>query len=1449
MTIAAIAVLPGIAVTRISAQPVTFEFDAPIDLGSNLARIDSLEWSHILGTEWDTRFQIGGIVGQKDATVIPAIPNPFGPGNLIDPIVADTRTGVRMTGHATGSTGLKFYADLDASGLESGTTFDFEPRIVDLPGEVNRGEFTKLATSPGLVFDPTLVDALDLPAFEAGMDFFFNLDLDSTIDYGLFPVVPYGSARFQPDPIHIDQSLIKFEFDLDPDANNGKGLPPTFVILEGTPFEDRLGLLNDDEYLAEKSFSVEMSVKGEPVKRKLDIGSAELVNPFGKGDSILGPEERNLTVTGSMSESSLQYSFETAILRLGLDLDGIAAYLGSAALTGAGHSFTHFEQKFANDKVSVEGDWIDVKYGPEIGYRETVKVEPDFEVTLNFDREVAINNHGQVSFANSFTGKWSDLPGIAVLGDEPIEVTVSFDRVTGKQTKRGVFYLTDYLELTLVEVGELKFFDAFEFELPALYSTRTSLFGNLLGQAELEVTNQAQAITPFDLTSNLMGSSSFTLNPIPSTMVYLARSGDEFSTSASAWRELATHAAPDSIQNAVLVIASGSSSSQVDSDLLPERIDDEGGPLNTVTSVAGLVIPEGSTFTQSGARSWSLSQFVNDGQYSTIDQGFTRFGGIVLSISGRGEMRVTGTLELDAVALSHGPDHKITLGDSRSIGGEQHRLTAQQFHNGGQIMSQGPFVTSLTATQRFSNPGTILTTGGDTLLTTPLLVNDGRIEVRGPASAVSVNHPAALGQINIQSTAGTGQFIAADGATLRFLKPVLLDTPGVEANPLQFQATGGGTIQFDGILRAIEAGVAQLEVDETSKLVLNGIYVERPDALVSLVNKGVVEVQSGENRLYFTPIVGHPSEPPPPEAEIVGINVVNEGTIRIRPRAGVEHALFGFQAEIVNYVPGGATLGRGTWELIGQVPTHPYKNDKAGSSDAELQEAILEILVSRVSNQETYLGRIDFGDSNGDGVPDGYSVEDYDTSLAVSEANVLLSGAARFDYFNTIRENRGSLTLRNKNHFDTAGGLVNKGAIRVEVESRLNVMGDFTVDEGTVFVDSTSVLDVEGNTIEVIGGNVTVQRGAVPLLVNTPWIVREKWVGLDSQGNDLVREARVSYGGAWFPTIGPSADILVEGKRAVFEPLTGVDYIQGKLTLTGGNELHLGQGLSNEGTLKLTKAGKLYVDGILVNRGQLVVGRDAYLDVTGEVIGKAGSIKIDGVLHTANITTSAGTVLNGAGRLTGSLSVGGTFLAQIAGSNSEDNELFIDGEATLGDILQVSLDGYIPGPDDLLSVLNAAGGLAGAFSNVATGQRLSTIDGLGSFLVHYGIGSAMDPNRIILAAFELAGDYNNSGFVDAADYVVWRNTLGQVDASLPADGNGNGTVDAGDYDLWRANFGKSAAGLGATGSASASVPEPAGTLLLVLGALTRRARGSHESRAKLPLAWRIPGESWQSPAG
>jgi hypothetical protein len=88
----------------------------------------------------------------------------------------------------------------------------------------------------------------------------------------------------------------------------------------------------------------------------------------------------------------------------------------------------------------------------------------------------------------------------------------------------------------------------------------------------------------------------------------------------------------------------------------------------------------------------------------------------------------------------------------------------------------------------------------------------------------------------------------------------------------------------------------------------------------------------------------------------------------------------------------------------------------------------------------------------------------------------------------------------------------------------------------------------------------------------------------------------------------------------------------------------------------------------------------------------------------------------------------------------------------------------------------------------------------------FGVGTGrylIDDVSLTVPDDGLIGDYNQNNVVDAADYSVWRDTLGST-TSLDADGDDSGTVDAADYDVWTANFGETGSVTGAT----ASVPEP-----------------------------------------
>ncbi len=81
----------------------------------------------------------------------------------------------------------------------------------------------------------------------------------------------------------------------------------------------------------------------------------------------------------------------------------------------------------------------------------------------------------------------------------------------------------------------------------------------------------------------------------------------------------------------------------------------------------------------------------------------------------------------------------------------------------------------------------------------------------------------------------------------------------------------------------------------------------------------------------------------------------------------------------------------------------------------------------------------------------------------------------------------------------------------------------------------------------------------------------------------------------------------------------------------------------------------------------------------------------------------------------------------------------------------------------------------------------------------------------------LLGDFNGDWIVDAADYVVWRNSLGaNVVRWSGADASGNGKIDVDDYLLWKLHFGDTSP---ATLQGGIAVPEP-GSLGLVLAGLS-----------------------------
>jgi hypothetical protein len=290
-------------------------------------------------------------------------------------------------------------------------------------------------------------------------------------------------------------------------------------------------------------------------------------------------------------------------------------------------------------------------------------------------------------------------------------------------------------------------------------------------------------------------------------------------------------------------------------------------------------------------------------------------------------------------------------------------------------------------------------------------------------------------------------------------------------------------------------------------------------------------------------------------------------------------------------------------------------------------------------------------------------------------------------------------------------------------------------------------------------------------------------------------------------------------------------------------------GVQNNAILVLNNANNTYSGTTTITGSGGVTGNPANptLLVMGSKLG-TGNVTVNSRCGTGAGTACSATnatlvgvgLLGGTGTIAGAVTNAGiigpgtdagtigtlTFTGNVkdSGITQAPSHWAIDLSGATADKLAVQGNIDLTGVDNL-DITGTGSGTSWVIATYTGTLTLSEADKFDSvtpgYTVDYGTGSNSQIT-LKLAPAGVAGDYNNNGVVDAADYVLWRNggPLQNEVASL-------GTVDSADYDAWRARFGN-ASGSGSSLGAGTAVPEPGSAALVIFGLVFALASG--ESR-------------------
>jgi T5SS/PEP-CTERM-associated repeat protein len=397
---------------------------------------------------------------------------------------------------------------------------------------------------------------------------------------------------------------------------------------------------------------------------------------------------------------------------------------------------------------------------------------------------------------------------------------------------------------------------------------------------------------------------------------------------------------------------------------------------------------------------------------------------------------------------------------------------------------------------------------------------------------------------------------------------------------------------------------------------------------------------------------------------------------------------------------------------------------------------------------------------------------------------------------------KATLDVTSSGRVSSNGGIIGhdvngNGTVTVEGDESLwdsagaLIVGDRGI--GTLDVIDGGQVNSDGGTLGLVGnslGRVSV-RGRNSIWFSLGFLV----VGSDGHGQlDITGGGRVISHTGLIASATPSTGTVT---------VAGADSTGVRSTLFLGGRLEIGVGRSAQGG-----RGRLHIQpgGFVTVAEDIVLGDDGEMFLEGGTLstseidfqdgGSPGPnfVWTSGTLHVGtyngDLTVPNGGVLapgHSAGRthvLGDYAALPGATLGIEIGGRSQATQydlLYVDGNISLDGNLQLTmLNGFMPSASDTFFIGFSNVGISGAFDNVASGQRLTTSDGLGSFLVQYGPANTINPSAIVLSDFlpgaVLRGDFNGDGVVDALDIDLLASAAHNDADNLLYDLDDDGTV-------------------------------------------------------------------------